>query len=61
MLINVTDKEITTKFLERVKDLTTSDVLGADLKFVIAKKVISSNNKYNSLLIDADIVDMILD
>lgn len=61
MLINVTDKEITTKFLERIKDLTTSDVLGADLKFVIAKKVISSNNKYNSLLIDADIVDMILD
>jgi hypothetical protein len=61
MLFNVEDSKIDAAFLQRVKDLTVSKVLGSDLKFVLAKKVIASNNKYNSLLIDAEIVDMILD
>ncbi len=61
MVHNVESKEITPKFIERVKDLITSEVLGADLKFVLAKKVINANNKYNVLMLEDSVIDVILE
>lgn len=61
MVHNVENKEITPKFIERVKDLITSEVLGSDLKFVLAKKVINANNKYNVLMLEDSIIDVILE
>ena len=61
MLFTVTNKEITRAFIDRVKDLVVSNCLGSDLKFVLAKKVINSNNKYNVLMLEQDIIDVILE
>jgi hypothetical protein len=61
MVHNVENKEITPKFIERVKDLITSEILGSDLKFVLAKKVINANNKYNVLMLEDSIIDVILE
>jgi hypothetical protein len=61
MVHNVETKDITTKFIERVKDLITSEVLGSDLKFVLAKKVINTNNKYNVLMLEDSVIDVILE
>ena len=61
MLFTVTNKEITRDFIDRVKDLVVSNCLGSDLKFVLAKKVINSNNKYNVLMLEQDIIDVILE
>jgi hypothetical protein len=61
MVHNVENKDITPKFIERVKDLITSEVLGADLKFVLAKKVINANNKYNVLMLEDSVIDVILE
>lgn len=61
MIHNVDTKQITPPFIDRVKDLIVSEVLGSDLKFVLAKKVINSNNKYNVLMMDDSIIDVILE
>lgn len=61
MVHNVDSKDITPKFIERVKDLITSEVLGSDLKFVLAKKVINTNNKYNVLMLEDSVIDVILE
>lgn len=61
MIHNVDNKEITPKFIDRVKDLITSEVLGSDLKFVLAKKVINANNKYNVLMLEDSVIDVILE
>jgi len=61
MVHNVETKDITPKFIERVKDLITSEVLGSDLKFVLAKKVINTNNKYNVLMLEDSVIDVILE
>ena len=61
MIHNVSTKEITPKFIERVKDLITSEVLGSDLKFVLTKKVINTNNKYKVLMLEDSIIDVILE
>lgn len=61
MLHNVESKDITPKFIERVKDLITSECLGSDLKFVLAKKVLNSNNKYNVLMLEDSVIDVILE
>ena len=61
MLHNVDTKSITPKFIERVKDLITSECLGSDLKFVFAKKVLNSNQKYNVLMLEDSVVDVILE
>lgn len=55
-LENPNDKQI-----ERLGDLIKSNCLGMDLKFVLAKKITNQSNKYNALLIDTDIVDLILE
>jgi hypothetical protein len=61
MLFTVKDKEITKDFITRIKDLVVSNCLGSDLKFVLAKKVINSNNKYNVLMLEDDVVNVILE
>ena len=61
MIHNVENKDITPKFIERIKDLITSECLGSDLKFVFAKKVLNSNNKYNVLMLEDSVVDVILE
>lgn len=61
MIHNVDTKQITPPFIDRVKDLIVSEVLGSDLKFVLAKKVINSNIKYNVLMMDDSIIDVILE
>jgi hypothetical protein len=61
LLFNVTDKEITPALIERIKQLIISNALGSDLKFVLAKKVVNGNNKFNKLLLDSTIVDVILE
>lgn len=61
LLFNVTDKEITPALIERIKQLIISNALGTDLKFVLAKKVVNGNNKFNKLLLDSAIVDVILE
>lgn len=61
MVHNVETKDITPKFIDRVKDLITSEVLGSDLKFVLAKKVINTNNKYNVLMLEDSVIDVILE
>ena len=61
LLFNVTDKEITPALIERIKQLIISNALGTDLKFVLAKKVVNGNNKFNKLLLDSTIVDVILE
>lgn len=61
MLYTVKDKEITKDFITRIKDLVVSNCLGSDLKFVLAKKVINSNNKYNVLMLEDDVVNVILE
>lgn len=61
LLFNVTDKEITPALIERIKQLIISNALGTDLKFVLAKKVVNGNNKFNKLLLDTAIVDVILE
>lgn len=61
MVHNVKDKEINGAFIERVKDLVVSNCLGSDLKFVLAKKVINSSNKYNVLMLEDDVVNVILE
>ena len=61
MLHTVQTKDITPKFIERVKDLITSECLGSDLKFVFAKKVLNSNQKYNVLMLEDSVVDVILE
>jgi len=57
----VTNREVTPAFINRIKDLMLSDTLGTDLRFVLTKKVINSNDKFNVLLMDSDVVQMILD
>jgi len=61
MLYTVKDKEITKDFITRIKDLVVSNCLGSDLKFVLAKKVINSNNKYNVLMLEDEVVNVILE
>ena len=61
MIYNVKDKEINAGFIERIKDLVVSNCLGSDLKFVLAKKVINSNNKYNVLMLEDEVVNVILE
>jgi|694.fasta_scaffold76995_4 hypothetical protein len=61
MLYTVTTKDITPPFIERVKDLITSECLGSDLKFVLAKKVLNSNNKFNVLMLEDSVIDVILE
>ena len=61
MIHTVKNTEITSLFIDRVKALVVSNCLGTDLKFVLAKKVINSNNKYNVLMNDESIVNVILE
>jgi len=61
MIHTVKNSEINSEFIKRIKDLVTSNCLGSDLKFVLAKKVINSNNKYNVLMNDESIVNVILE
>jgi hypothetical protein len=53
--------DITPVYLDRIKDLIISDCLGSDLKFVLAKKVINNNAKYNTLMLEDDIVNVIIE
>jgi hypothetical protein len=55
------NKDITPKVISRITDLVKSEVLGSDLKFVLTKKVIAGNNKFNALLKDTAIIDIILE
>lgn len=55
------NKDITPKIIERISELVKSEVLGSDLKFVLTKKVVAGNNKFNALLKDTAIVDIILE
>jgi hypothetical protein len=57
----VTNKEVKPAFINRVKELMLSDTLGTDLRFVLSKKVLNGNDKYNVLLMDNDVVQMLLD
>jgi hypothetical protein len=57
----VKDKEITSDFIKRVKDLVVEKALGSDLKFVLAKKVVNTNNKYNVLMLEDEFVNVILE
>jgi hypothetical protein len=61
MIHNVKEKEITPAFISRVKDLVVGKVLGSDLKFVLAKKVVNSSNKYNVLMLEDEFVNVILE
>jgi hypothetical protein len=61
MLFNVKNNEITSNFITRIKDLVVSNCLGSDLKFVLAKKVINSNNKYNVLMLEDEVINVILE
>lgn len=55
------NRDITPKVISRITDLVKSEVLGSDLKFVLTKKVIAGNNKFNALLKDTAIIDIILE
>lgn len=55
------NRDITPKIIERISELVKSEVLGSDLKFVLTKKVVAGNNKFNALLKDTAIVDIILE
>jgi len=58
---NIEQKEVTPKVIERIKQLVLQEVLGSDLKFVLAKKVITGNSKFNALLSDEKVIDIILE
>ena len=58
---NIEQKEVTQKVIERIKQLVLQEVLGSDLKFVLAKKVITGNSKFNALLSDEKVIDIILE
>jgi hypothetical protein len=55
------NRDITPKVITRITELVKSEVLGSDLKFVLTKKVIAGNNKFNALLKDTAIIDIILE
>ena len=61
MLFTLEDKEINSQLIKRIKDLITSNVIGTDLKFVLSKKIINGSSKFNELLTDSKIVDIILE
>ena len=57
----ITEKEVTKDVIDRIKQLILEEILGSDLKFILAKKVINGNSKFNALLVDSDVVDIILE
>jgi len=58
---HVKEKDITDKVLHRIEKLVESNVLGSDLKFVFGRKITNLNKKYQSLLMKASFVDIILE
>lgn len=55
------DDQITDDLIKRIEDLITADTLGSDLKFVLSRKLVNANSKFNKLLLSSAVVDTILE
>ena len=53
--------DITKEMVKRTEELVLSECLGSDLRYVIVKKVIPNNSKFNSLYTNNDVIDMVLE
>jgi hypothetical protein len=55
------DEGITDELIKRVEDLIVADTLGSDLKFVLSRKLVNANSKFNKLLLNSAVVETILE